>query len=192
MKKSLTLIEVMIALSLTAIVVAVLLNIYRNQQYSSAKLHAVKQKVIARQCIQQRFTEIFNRLDRENEDETPACLTDNGMVILRYDNGIDHDSSFSGVAGAEFYVNKQQELCLMTKGKDHKTRTEILMTGVKSLNTEFFSPSEKIWVTNWGEEREELPAMVKFSIMEEDLLPFTFFLPDSTGPIMYTKEGKVL
>ena len=184
--------EVMIALSLTAVVVAVLLSVYRNQQMSSSKLHALKQKVMTRQCLQQRLTQIFNHLDRENEEEVPACQTDKDVLVLKYDNGMDHDPSFSGEGHAELYVNKQQELCLLTKGKDLKTRTEILLTGVKSWNKEFFDLTGKIWVSSWDKEREELPAMIRLSFQQEDLITFTFFLPSGVEIIMYNKEGKVL
>lgn len=192
-KRALTLIEVMIGLSLMAVVVTVLLNIYRNQQIASSKVRAVKEKILTRQCFQQRLTEIFNHLDRENENIL-ACLTDNGTLFLRYDNGIDHDPDFCLEAVAELYLNKENELCLTTKGKYHKSRKEILMANVGSLGMEFFSPSENSWTPSWDGEREELPSMVKFSIKEKDLpeiLCFTFFLPGSDQPILYKKEGKV-
>lgn len=207
MKRSVTLLEVLIALSLTAIVLGAIFTSYRNITTTHLKAEKAKAEVLNNKNVYQRLNYIFSRFsfekketkEKNNPKVSPPFYTTSlsdslGLVLnIEYDNGIDPESSFCNQVRSELYLNRQKELCLATYSKKGIKRMEVLKENVQGLNFQFFNPSSKdSYSTSWSIEKEGLPAIVEMTlVLNKDLPPieFAFFVSNNPPEIIYKRKG---
>src|SRR5579872_241343 len=192
-KKNLTLMEVAIALSLTAILLSFLLSFYRETHLNKTKIQIAKQQVLANQLVHLRLYRIFAQLHQEEKSQKPLLYTDifTGTELpalyLQYQNGIDPDPALANLVTSVLYLTKGKELCLTTTSKKGGKRMEILATQISSLSFEFFDPEEKHWTPDWNDKKKATPLIVKMiledaSSKEKMKIEFAFF-PISKGSV---------
>lgn len=206
-KRSLTLLEVMIALSLTAILLSVIFTSYRQTTISQAKLEKAKIEVLTNKTIEQRLTYIFSHLTSEKQHNnnktegessplyTLSLPTSKGVaLILEYDNGIDPDPSFSHHIKSELYLSHKEELCLTTYSHTGLARREVLKEDISELKFSFFDPSaHQTHTSYWDFNQEDLPPIITLNLgikNKKEPLEFAFFIPDSKEEILYQKKAE--
>jgi hypothetical protein len=179
-KQPLTLLEVMIALALTAILLGVIFGFYKQLFYSQTDIQLAKQRVLFRQWTQEKLTQVFSSiLSTEGSDKEFYTLniveSKYPALTFNFDNGVDRDPQYCDEVSGLLYLNKQHELRLVTWPQ----RSLILYSGVKSLSFSFFDAKNKVWKPEWKAE-ESLPDMVKVSLYEmdhpKDEIEFAYFL----------------
>ncbi len=190
-KRSLTLLEVVIALGLAAILLTTLFGFYRQLFLARANIQKNKETVLQRVWVQQRLAQVFEKAEAEIEEDKGLVFytaehphATGPALHFYYDHGMDPDPDYCGTLKAMLYLTPQKELMLQVG----PARKEVLLQGASQLQFAFFDPKEKIWQTGWGEKNEVLPPMVKLTIKTEKEDPFVFFLPGAFKKITYKKK----
>lgn len=146
--------ELMIALSLTVIVLGIIFSsLYQNATLKS-NLEKGEEVVMTRARIQERLDQVFANVDR--------FYTDKEKVLhFKYDNGIDPNPLFSGLISGMIIVEKG-DLYLALIGEDEERKT-LLRKGVSSLNYLFLYLDEnKIEeVSSWDKKFTDSPFYLK-------------------------------
>lgn len=149
-KKSFTLVEVVIAMVLMAILVGFLFNTHLETSLALQKLEA-KKKVLAQQ---HRF---YFRL-RQICSSHPSITEDHQQLILRYQGGLDLDENFRGsLTSALYFQNKN--IYLATWPEKENPRLELLWENADSFTFTLFP--------------EKHPTLLKITVNDTE---FPFFI----------------
>jgi hypothetical protein len=195
--------EVLIALSLTAILLTFLFSFFAESAKLEKKIDAAREQISGRQRLQTRLQAIFSSLC--SDGPSPFFYTrtfkqePNPSLIAIYDNGIDPDPAFSGsVLGKLFLDGENLSLVNWPNEPEQKMelpwRKEILLSGVERFEFEFLSPKkeegpkEKIkpinpfweWRYRWPKKKGGIPPLVRLFVWEKgqkEPLRFAFFIP---------------
>ncbi len=188
--KTLTLLEVMIALSLATILISAVMTCY--YQISKKKITAqeLKKSSLSVELMRQRLIHLFAAAASA---ENPSFYTGAhpqaiGLsLIFTFDNGVDHTLEFCNDVMGMLYQNANRELCLASWGAQGGTRNEILLENTEGLSFSFFDPKKKEWRNEWREE-DSFPPFFKitwsFADQPREVLQSAFFFPQDT-PITY-------
>ncbi|MBI2742285.1 MAG: hypothetical protein HYX48_00005 [Chlamydiales bacterium] len=208
-RRALSLLEVVIALSLTSILLFFLFGFYRQLTLLDVQAEKIQERISAREKTQLRLMQIFSNLPPEDEKTPPLFYTESTpegvdlSLVFSFDQGVDTEEKLSGKVRGVLLLTKKGLLELHTLPLEGESirRREVLMQQVNSLSFSFFDPIKESWVTSWDQENESLPPMVKISLKEkEEVKPeldseakpevrpeisFAFFLPPSQLPTFY-------
>lgn len=161
-KRCLTLLEVVIALSLTAILLSVLFGAQWSSHKAQAKIEAKKREVLPRQRLQLKLFPILTSAKAFRLDE-------NGGLIVEYSGQLDRDARFRGPLTSLLRL-QDNSLCLFTWPEDGIPRTEVLLENVECLSFRFFYPSKKKF-DDFDPEEKATMLKIKAGAVE-----FPFFL----------------
>lgn len=159
-KRHVTLLEVMIAMFLTAIVLGTLLFFYKQTSMIGIDIDKIKAEHFNLRYVENRLSAILPRtINEKNKKEfTFFSLNDDSIgmpgsqsLIFAFDNDVSRDSVFSNNVIGRIFVDKQGRLTLAywptpqrhEKGTPIPIKKEILLEGVDSLSFEFFIPPER-------------------------------------------------
>jgi len=185
-KRSISLLEVIIAFGLTALVVSFLFGFYRQLLKSQQPLEKDRQEAHSSIIVQLRLAKLFSEINADQllKGNLPFFTDEiegSKALILYHDNGIDKEPGFCGSIPSALYIQGGQ-LCLMSWSIDEEGRKEVFFEGINNLKFYFFSKSKKKWVEKWPEplEKDPFPSMVKIILEEKSKknLVFSFFLND--------------
>ncbi|MBI5345867.1 MAG: type II secretion system protein [Chlamydiae bacterium] len=197
-KNYFTLIEISIALVLSAILLSVLFGFFVKISSFEKKNQKFKQEILSREHVQLRLSSIFSQIVPISKfEEKSFNLDDDNSLNVIFDNGIDPDPLFSGPVKGKIFQNQERNLILtlypIEKGKvNNKTqRTEVLCSKISSYKFLFFSQIEAkeenkkkiVWIEDWPKKKNDLPPMIKL-ILDNDLT-FAFFIPTKSCNIEY-------
>jgi len=142
-KHPLTLIEVIIAFSLTAILFSFILTSFFQHIKVSKSFEIAKREVLARAYLQKRLTTIFLNKPKEGVVNTLNYIKDtNPRLEFTFNNGIDPDQAFSDQVNGLLYL-KNSDFCLKIFGKGDLTiRKEVLFTHVKKIEFNIYDEGE--------------------------------------------------
>jgi type II secretory pathway component PulJ len=199
-KHPLSLLEVVIALSLTAILMSVLFSFYRQSAVLNLKLEKNKQIVLERNVFQQRMMRVFDNLlwDKDQKKDFPISIHSKGdargqTIQLTFDNGIEPSPEWGGRVSGRLFVDKNKQLVLETIGKDGSVRKDIFFQKVDELQVVAFDVKEEAWSPNWDKKKKVLPPMIKMALIFETRkktpVEYVFFIPTYPESIIY-KEGR--
>lgn len=217
-KRPFLLFEILIALSLTAILLTFLFSFFVESVKIEKKLDAARTEITARQHLQTRLQAVLTGIHRESA-EAPfyTQLLQEEMkesLMAVFDNGIDPDPAFSGPVIGRIYLDEQSNLSLATwplgpKEKKQPWRKEVLLSHVEDFEFEFMAQKkeeatikkEKIkpinstleWRTRWPKSQTEIPPVIRLSVWEEnqkDPLRFAFLIPSVEPLATYWEGGK--
>ena len=211
-----TLMEVMIALTLTAILLTCILGAYYQTTRLSKEVQTTRAALMERE-------ELYLRLRSTLEATTIGggtpqtsshyyFYTEAGALIFTYDSPINLDPLFSSDLLARLSVDEQQQLCLerwplpKEKGDTHPSyQKQVLLTQVSGLTISSYNPppqaNEKAldstfkgpsvgWQSAWEIDYNLLPAMVKLTVLRlsGETIEFLFQIPEGSKPIVYPKN----
>lgn len=190
-KRSLTLIEIMIALGLAGLLLTTLFSFYQQLFITRAQLQKSKEVATQRIWVQERLIQVFSQIATEVEEDLGLAFylgkeasAQSSVLNFYYDNGMDPDPHYSGVIKAMLFLNQKKELLLQLS----PSRKEVLMEGVKDLQVLFFDPKEKVWGSDWENQEGGLPPMIKLTLTDATATDFVFFLPSALKKISYKKK----
>ena len=197
----------LIALSLTAILLTFLFSFLVESAKLEKKLDGARFEIASRQHLQTRVQAVLTSIRR---DSTVApfytkALGDekNESLIALFDNGIDPDPAFSGPVLGRIYLDGDQNLALaiwpLDKIRKKKAwRKEILLSHVNDFELEFMAKKKEMgkikpkktkpihssleWRSDWPSAGLGIPAVVRLRIWEKgikDPLRFAFLIPSS-------------
>jgi type II secretory pathway component PulJ len=194
--RPLTLLEVMVALTLTTILLSALFGTYRHLASAGSSLHVSKGHFFQRQLVDLRLRALFSEIQNSSSLYTTSHLQSKGdALVFQFDNGVDPHPDFCHLVKGMLYLDsKKNELSLLTWPSSEKetsllnpssARKEVLCSAATSFTFQFFDSKEEEWCGSWKKEKKELPSMIKLEI-GDDLSAkeeFVYFL--SLSPIVY-------
>ena len=187
-KTPLTLIEVLLTFGLTAILSTFLITSLIQYMRHSRDIEKAEKIVFTRAHLEQRLMPLLYPM---KDQQKLSFYTKENILYFQFDNGIDPDKTFSGTVEAELFLKKPTsskkkfDLCLKItgSGKGPLVREEILLTGVKSMQFQFYSSQKADKTmekkTKW-EEEEGRPMFFVLKIIPfkegADKIHFPFYL----------------
>lgn len=213
-KRSFILLELMVALGLTAILLSVLFRFFAGSVRIDQQIDQARSVLFQRQHLQTRlsmiFTSVVPRSSLSNSTGSSFyTLEENspGIVIV-FDNGIDPEPLFSGPVLGKIFIDADQRLSLiiwpLEKSQEKYYRKETLLPHVQKIRFQFLAkknfqnPDPKAisindsieWRTNWPQNRWDIPSMIRFVIREKDQeTGFAFHLPLIEPIVTYHEQG---
>lgn len=159
-RRCMTLLEVLIALSLTAILLSLLMVFYRDQDLINQKLDQLEREAFQMMYIENRLSMIIPKIIAPNDtkkdfyffvsNESNSTLKPNiPSLYFTYDNGNELKKVFSNHVLGRLYLDKEDRLGLATMPSPQRwehpvpLEYEVLMTGVADLQFEFYVPPDK-------------------------------------------------
>jgi hypothetical protein len=186
-KCSLTLLEVIIAITLLGFLLTGLFNCFHQGLKKNIVSKELKQKILQLELFQQRLKNLFSHLD----DTVGVALEKHpdaqGLaLIVPYKQPIDPEFDMCGTLQGMIFLNKNKELCLTSWSEKGKARNEILLDKITLFKCRLFDSQKAEWANSWSTKNEEDPAMIAIDLQWEDKeMPFVFFLPESDHKMTY-------
>ena len=140
-KRFFSLVEIVISLSLIAIILFFLFNHFVFITKYENKIQSIKKQSFKQAYLHSKLAYIFNQLSIENPIFYLEKEKNNNLYSLNFffDNGIDISPNFSHFLFGKIYVNKKKELILETLSDDKKNkREEILFNNITDLTYQFY------------------------------------------------------
>ncbi|MBF8263884.1 MAG: hypothetical protein HW387_1549 [Parachlamydiales bacterium] len=213
-KRAAILLEMIIALGLTAILLSVLFRFFAGSVRMDQKVDTARTQLYQRQHFQMRMATILNSMVPRSSMSPPKgssfYTVDEKMpgFITIFDNGIDPDPLYSGpILGKVFLdLNGNLTLALWPLEKQEKNiyRTEILLSNVQKIRFQFLAKkslqhtdskaipinSTLEWRTNWPQNCWDIPSMIRLIIDQNNQeTGFAFALPSIEPIITYHENG---
>lgn len=198
-KKPFLLFEILIALSLMAILLSVLFSFMVQSLRVEKKMEQARAAILERQNLQIRLQDLFTTLSPQ--EGCPTLHTQlfpkekKESLVVFFDNGIDPDPLFSGIVLGRIYLDEQNQLCLVywpreTTGS-RQWRKEILFSDISDITFQFLAASESpdiksstqmkaLWLDSWLKDKKGTPSIIRLTLKhKETSLQFAFRLPNS-------------
>lgn len=188
----------LIALSLTAVLLTVLFSFFVESAKNEKKLDTARMCIAARGHLQTRLQTIFTSLDQKTFYTKTFDKEKTSSLVFRFDNGIDPDPDFSGLILGRIYLDPEHNLRLAmwpaTEEKVRPWRSEILQKNVKSFEFAFLGPNNgskentipitpnHAWLSEWAKSLGKVPSTIRLKIYENgsrEPVPYAFILPIS-------------
>jgi len=214
----LILLELLIALSLTAILLTFLFSFFVESAKIEKKLDTTRMAIMNRSHLQTRLQTVLTSIDRSQM--APFFYTKQFdkektlSLIAIFDNGIDPDPAFSGSIIGRIFLDRENNLCLatwpITKGKNRPWRKEILFPKVKHFEFAFLGEKTAAehgakessvpitatlaWKSAWHKNVHEVPGIIRLTLYEETQskpIQYAFILPITEPFITYYEKKKV-
>lgn len=173
MKKALTLLELLLSLSLFAIILAFFFTSFHLQQKKRVLVQATKENVLEKKYLQSRLEKFFSTVQNDalTIGEHWVFFVENSSLFFTFDNGIFTHPKLSSYVHAVIWLDKKEKIlmCALTPLKDDFediTYTFPLLDKVDDCAFSFFSSETCSWQSNW-ENTQELPAFLKIAFVRE-------------------------
>jgi type II secretory pathway component PulJ len=183
-KYSLTLLEIVVAITLLGFLLTGLFNCFRQGIKKNIAAKELKQKVLELELFQQRLKNLFDEETGLSLQEHPEA---SGLaLIVNYNQPVDPEFEMCGILEGMLFLNKNKELCLASWSEKGKGRIEILLDKVDAFKCGFFDSKKREWIDTWSSKEEKKPVMVSIDLVwNGNKVPFVFFLVDSSEQISY-------
>lgn len=139
-KRSLTLIEVMVALGIASLLLAVLFPYLRDTIRLKKELELERAFIFSKAHVQERLATLFAASIPRAAFTT--IKTEDHLFELRFafDNGYDFEEAFRHQVMGHLYV-EQKKLMLKIQGKKNEVRKEVLLENVREVDFKFAYPT---------------------------------------------------
>jgi hypothetical protein len=195
-KYSLTLLEVLIALSLASILLCGLFTFYTQIAKKQLELKELKRTVMPIELMRQRLNHLFAQAQTEQGDTPRFFYTVSHpdaigpALFFSYDYGVDPNPAFCGNLKGMLYLNHTHQLCLATwSGQD--SRQEIFLEQIESFKLNLFDVKKKQWRHTW-EKKDPLPPFFTMTWTTQNApkepLTCAFFFPNADSKITYERS----
>lgn len=162
-KRSLTLLEVMIAFSLLSIVLFFVLSPFKELALLSGRMGTASTSVMKNHRIRGKLMRLFSQA----EDEF-SC--ENGTIQCKTSIGTDPDPDFSSPVTIKLFKNKESQLVLtLTAPSTEKSRQQVLADDVEQLEWTFYKLVDGKYISSNRWEETSLPECIKLTLNGTDL-----------------------
>ena len=191
-KYAFSLLELVIATAITAVLLGVLWNTYYSWSKGYKELHIKQNHLHKTVFLKQRLELISSHLCSQSKENKLFSLHKKGespRLMLTYKAGPDLSPEFNGVLLAQLFLDEKGTLSFVTKGREGSIRKEVLRTGNSSMALSFFDPKSNAWEDEWDKEKGHLPLWVKISLKNREKEE-VFYLRSSLlkEPILYLEQ----
>lgn len=159
-RRCMTLVEVLIAAALTAVLLAGLLGYYHHIELLSVELKKVREEGVTRRYAQFRLARIIPTAVVHRNKKTYPFFTNGSTtprivgesLVFTYDRGVDEMAAFSYEVLGRLFLDDEGQLCLATwplphaddaDGESPLMKKEVLLDKVKKLAFAFYMPPDR-------------------------------------------------
>lgn len=195
-KRSFSLVEVMVSLILFALVMATLFGFLWHNNHATAQLQAITNNVEKLHKVHVDLQKIFSGIAQATQTQNLFYTEHHSSsgrhktsLVFTFQNEIDHDKFFASKVLARLFCTKDQELCLAIwpdpKKLDSQSpdllrmRKTVILDHVVSFTLQFWTaPASSdgnvpkkytgIWLDSWEKKYKETPLLVKVTIEHEE------------------------
>lgn len=160
MKRPFSLLEVVIAMTLTSLLLTGLFSSYRHMTLLNLDLQKVREERRSIHLTRLRLTQIFAMLPAT----TVLTLKENRLTFSLH-NPLDADPNFCGQLEATL---SSKETLSLTLKKESQERSEIFKARLENGSIALFDPKQKAWVKE--AKSLPLPPALKLTIGKEEFL----------------------
>jgi prepilin-type N-terminal cleavage/methylation domain-containing protein len=215
-QQSMTLIEVLVAMSILSILLTIIFGFFRQLTVLEETTKDQQSKNFQKYYAEFRLSYLFSRLVNEKDNSGRTFLffstpinqkeefSDFNSLIFTYHNGVRLNPNFSGDVLARLYVNKKDQLCLVSwpiVKKDmlpphSDMQKEILLEKVNSISFDFYAAPDRN--VSRGTIPPSAPTPIKGSWQKEwpfairkimpNLIKITLTLKNDSNPLI--KESR--
>jgi len=171
-KRPLSLLELVIGLSLTAILLSSLFTTFRNIAKESAQVQRIHGKSHEKAILQLRLQQIFNSLSKKSG----ILLVENSLFFF-YENPYDLETAFCGLVKGDLQL-VGSNLLLHFTGKDGARREQKLFENVSDIRWEFYDIKTKKWSDSLKKKRVPLQVKLHLTLTDKQEQLFIFQLPN--------------
>lgn len=179
MKRPLSLLEVSIGLTLTAILLTTLFSSFHQLMKTGVRIETVRSEMHTKHLMQLRLNQIFESVSDGKLFYTDAHGKAHGEALyFTFNNGVDQDPAFCGEIDAVLFASKEKKPKISLLLKDQ--RLENFADDITDFSFAFFDPEQKKWLPTWN--KKVLPPMLAISL---DQITYTFNLPKANQKVIY-------
>jgi len=183
-KRSLTLLEVILATVLLGFLLTGLFFAFRQGLKKNIAARELKQKILQLELFQQKIKSIFASGDSVWMEKHPDASS-LGLFVA-YEVLVDSDLSLCGQLKGMFFLNARKELCFVSWSENGGARIETLLDQVDTFSCLLFDAKKGTWEESWPQKKESTPVMAKIELTwKGKKTPYVFFLKKGTEPIAY-------
>ncbi len=162
-KKNFTLVELLISLSLTAIIASLLITFSFRLFWMQRKIKIAKQEFLAEAALEVKLRSLFTDVLEKSKNHFYTDSTGARLFFI-YDRKADTDPLFSGLLKAELFLDKKNNLVLISRLFSEKNqKKEILAKDIENLKFVFFKQTAM--------QNSEDSAFLKTSFWQKKELP---------------------
>jgi len=152
-----TLLEVLIAITLTSALLMTLLGYYSYVQHLSRQINKAREEGFQERYAQYRLSQILLKVNKIEHKKDNFFTIDEGnyfvigqSLVFFYDRGVDIDPLYSGVVPARLFLDRNNRLCLAVwpspkslSGEEIPfPKEEVLLGNVQRLKFLFYHPPD--------------------------------------------------
>ena len=183
-KRSLTLIEIVIAIVLLSFLLTGLFNVFYQGLKKSIAAKEVKQNVVQLELFQQRIKTLFSQKKSVWLEKHPEV---ENALFVSYEQSLDPEFDMCGNLLGMLYLNSKKQLCLISWSETQMVRIETLLDKVDDVHFRLFEAKTGEWLENWPLKKKDSPVMVSIKLERgKKQIPFVFFLTDPDEHITYS------
>jgi type II secretory pathway pseudopilin PulG len=184
-KRSLTLLEVVIATVLLGILLMGLFHSFRQSLKQNLSARELKQKVLQLELFQQKIKNLLAQTGgawiEKHPDSTGLSL------YINFEEKVDSDFDRCGKLRGMLYLNNKKEVCFVSWQDSGKDRIETLLDHVDAFKCRLFDAKKGAWTESWPQKKEESAVMAAIDLTwNGNKIPFVFFLKSSNEKISYS------
>ncbi len=213
-KRPFTLLELLIALGLVAILLTVLFRFFALSVRMDQKIEQAREILHQQQQAQTRLSSVLTSIAPRSSLEASggSCFYTRkdvmpGLFVV-FDNGIDPNPLFSGPVLGRIYIdggaNLSLAICPLEKTAGELHRKEMLIPHVQAVRFQFLAkktlqePDAKSipvnacleWRSDWPKNRWDIPSTIRMMIQQDGQeVAFAFSLPLVEPMITYRGQG---
>ncbi len=193
LRQSLTLLEVMIALSLTSVMLFFLFGFFREITVKNHEAEKIQEKFFSQEKAHMRLSGLFSEF-LEFSDAQALLYTDvkeaSPSLLGTFYAPVDADPLFSGALLATLYLSRKGalELEISPLGEEGKSKKETLLENIQEIAFSFFDLEKKVWKDKWEKGSSRFPAMIQITLTQKNKEPklhFAFFLSSAQTPPVF-------
>lgn len=213
-RHSFILIEVIIAISLFAILLSVLFGIFSSYIKTDQAITKARGRYEKLLLAQVKLQRVFAHTDFTDRDHNYFYLDADGSLVFTYDNSYEIATQFPNTVLAKLYVEDENklQLAIWEHSEDHyetvpeRFRKDFILDNVSDIEFEFFKApfiqkdkakktkteadpdiAQGRWVSTWEKKLKSAPTLLKITLKPEQTT-FWFVLPKEISPIVYDKR----
>ncbi len=192
-KHTFTLLEVIIALSLFALMLSSLTITYRQFADKKLKTTRLKEESLSIERMRQRLLPLWTQI---TDYQTTPFHTEGhpqgrgNALFFSYFNELDLDPAFCTELKGCLYLNKNHCLYLTLQTPTGQERTDLLLEGVATFTYAFFNPETALWQDEWSPGTPLPPFFtIEWTLRNtpQKKQRCAFFLPRAEAQIIYSK-----
>jgi|GEM_PF-2155042 len=177
MKRSFTLLEVLVAFGLMALITGLIFGTVRRNSLLNRQTAQLHKMALERKNFQERLATFIRKSDE--------ITTKDNRLNFSYFSELDPDPNFcAGITGEIFLEKGHLYLTLQSEIDPEKVRKEVIFKDVQRVTYRFADLTEEEAISSeWPAEKESLPSLIFIDIFQKDqeALSFCFHKPREEG-----------